>query len=233
MPLMLGSLAGQLGHRVGCRAVVVHRHGHHLDAEPVQQGEVPVVAGHRADEPDLLLLSPGPLAVHGALEPQVGEDLAHHHQAGAAAGDDLLGLDPQQVGEHGAQLGDALQAAVVAGVDAGLVDHAAGQVQQLVGEVQLGGRGLAAREVELEPLGRQLVVRRPRLGEELGQLLGGTFGQGRPLAKMEIEPARSQKMSRRSSFQTGAKARSSHSSRLPRRLPVWWFPTGFAMPSPG
>ena len=57
-PLDARVLRGQLGHRVRVRSVVVHRHRHHLDAEPLEQREVPVVAGDRADEPDRLLLRP-------------------------------------------------------------------------------------------------------------------------------------------------------------------------------
>ena len=38
------------GHGVGVGAVVVHRHGDHLDAEALEQREVAVVAGHRAHE---------------------------------------------------------------------------------------------------------------------------------------------------------------------------------------
>ena len=69
-------------------------------------------------------------------------------EAGVATGHDLLGLDPQQLGEHLAQLLDALEPAVVAGVDAGRVLDAPGQREQVVGQVELGRRGLAAREVE-------------------------------------------------------------------------------------
>ena len=118
MPLMLGSVAAS------CATASASGPSSFIGTVTMsipnqfEQREVPVVARDRADEGDLLLLAPGPLAVDAALEPQVGEHLAHHHQAGVAAGDDLLGLDPQQLGEHLAQL--ALmpsQPAVVAHVD--------------------------------------------------------------------------------------------------------------------
>ena len=43
--------------------------------------------------------------------------VVHHRQARVAAGDHLVGLDPEQLGEELAQLGAALQPAVVAHVD--------------------------------------------------------------------------------------------------------------------
>ena len=104
MPLMLGSSATSAADGVDVRTVVVHRDGHHLDPEALEQGEVPVVAGHRAHEPDLVLLAPRPLRVDRAEEHHPDEAVAHDGQAGVAAGDDLLGLDPQQLGEHLAQL---------------------------------------------------------------------------------------------------------------------------------
>ena len=78
--------------------------------------------------------------------------LVHHRQARVAAGDDLLGLDPQQLGEDLAQLGAALEAAVVAHVDAGRGPWStSGRGAGRSDEVELRCRRLAPRQVELEP----------------------------------------------------------------------------------
>ena len=71
-------------------------------------------------------------------------------------------MDAEQLTEDGPQLGQAVQAAVVAGVGAVAVAEGvasiARQAQQLVGEVELGRRRLAAGQVEVEALGLQLGV---------------------------------------------------------------------------
>ena len=99
-------------------------------------------------------------------------------EAGVASGHDLLGLDPQQLGEHLAQLPDALEPAVVAGVDPGSVLDALGQAQQVVGQVELGRRGLAAGEVEGQAARLERGIRLLLLLGEGLELLGGALGEG-------------------------------------------------------
>ena len=108
------------------RAVVEHRHGHHLDAVRREHREVPVVAGHRADEGDLLLVLPRPRRVDAAVQQVLHEHVVHHRQARAAAGHQLVGVDPEQLGEQLAQLAQPAQPAVVAHVDpVGVLDAVA------------------------------------------------------------------------------------------------------------
>ena len=167
----------QRGDRVGVGSGVGHRHRHHLDAEPLQQGEVPVVAGGRAEEAHRLLGAPGALGVDAALEPQVGQHVLHQREARGALGRELLDLEPEQLGEHLAERGDAGQAAVVAGVDAVGRRGRRGELEQPVGEVELLGRRLPAGEVQLEAGGHQRVVRR-LLGRVEGLQVGaGQVGQ--------------------------------------------------------
>ena len=100
----------------------------------------------------------------------------HHRQARVAAGDDLARLDPEQLGEELAQLGEALESAVVAHVDPGAVLRRGRQAQEVVGEVELRGGRLAPRQVEPETAGLQGRVGFTLLGEEAGQVV---VGQGR------------------------------------------------------
>ena len=169
----------QGAHGRDVRAVVVHRHGHHLDAELGQHGEVPVVAGDGADELDRLLLRPRPRGVGAAVREQPADDLVHHRQARVAARDDLRGVDAEQVGEDLTELGETLEAAVVADVGAGAVLVTGRQVQQPLGQVELVGAGLAAGEVELEALRLQVLVVGAQPGEALGELVGREVGQWR------------------------------------------------------
>jgi len=168
----------QCDHRVDVGAVVGHRDRHHLDAEPLQQREVPVVAGHRADEADLLLGAPRALGVDAALEPQVGEDVLHQGQARGPLGGELVELEAEQLREHRPELGHPGETAVVAGI------HAVGgggrrrEREQPVGQVELLGRGLATRQVQLQAGRDQGVVRRLLGVAEGGQLGWGQLGQG-------------------------------------------------------
>ena len=143
---------------VGVGPVVVHGHGHHLDAQALEQGEVTVVARHRAHEAHLLLTAPRPLGVDAAEEQEVDQAVAHDRQARVAAGHDLIGLDPEQLGEDLAQLAQALEAAVVADVDARGVLRRRRQPQQGVREVELLRGRLATGQVELQPPGLEVLV---------------------------------------------------------------------------
>ena len=89
----------------------------------------------------------------------------HHHvvhqlEARVVAGDQVGHGDAEQLAEDGAQLGQAVQAAVVAGVGAVTVaeDPSTGQAQQRVGQIELRRRRLAAGQVEAQLLGLQVGV---------------------------------------------------------------------------
>ncbi len=184
---------------------------------------------------DLLLLAPRPLAVHAALEPQVGEHLAHHHQAGVAAGDDLLGLDPEQVGEHRAQLGDALQPAVVAGVDAGLVDRRPRAGASSPSErSSWADAGLPRVRSSFSPRAAQR-RRTPRAASarNAAELLGGAVGQGRVCWLCSVTHSMFAEVVAPQPIVPDGSPPVRLVCRLPRRLPVWWFPQCFAMPHPG
>ena len=151
MPLTDGSSLTSASTAATSGPVVEHRHGHHLDAVRREHREVPVVAGHRADEGDLLLVLPRPGRVDAAVEQVLHEHVVHHRQARAAAGHQLVGVDPEQLGEQLAQLAQAGQPAVVAHVDPVGVLDAVRQRQQPVGQVELRDARLAPGEVELQP----------------------------------------------------------------------------------
>ncbi len=178
MPLTEGSSLTSASTAATSGPVVIHRHGHHLDAVGREHREVPVVPGHRADEGDLLLVLPRPGRVEPAVEQVLDEDVVHHRQARRPAGDDLVGVDPQQLGEDLAQLAQPVQAPVVADVGAVGVDVAARQRQQLLGEVELLGARLAAGEVELQATILEGGVRRALLLEVGRELLRRALGQG-------------------------------------------------------
>ena len=91
----------------------------------------------------------------------------HHHvvhqlEAGVVARDQIGHRDAEQLAEDGAQFGQSVQAAVVAGVGALAVAvgvfPAARQREQRVGQVELRRRRLAAGQVEAELLGLQIDV---------------------------------------------------------------------------
>ncbi len=78
-----------------------------------------VVAGGGAQELHGLLGAPRAPAAGAALEPQVDEDVAHHHEAGGATRDESVGRHAEQLAEDVAEVAETLQAAVVAHVGAG------------------------------------------------------------------------------------------------------------------
>ena len=110
MPLIAGVLGDQPLDGVHVRPVVVQRHRDHLDAEVLADREVPVVAGHRAQERDAWLLRPRPRAADGALEQRVHDRVVHQRQAGVVAEDDLCRRDAEERREQRAQLRQALEA---------------------------------------------------------------------------------------------------------------------------
>ena len=139
---------------------------------------MPVVAGDGAHEGDPLLVLPGPRGVDPTVEQVLDEHVVHHRQARAAAGDQLVGVDPEQLGEHLAQLAQAVQPAVVAHVHAIGVLDSVRQAQELVGEVELGGAGLAPGEVEAQAALVQRGVCRALPPRGRPEFLGGALGEG-------------------------------------------------------
>ena len=135
--------------QVDVRAVLAHRDRDHLDAQGLGDGEVPVVAGRRAEELDARLVIPGPSRIHAAVQHREDDEIVHQLEAGVVAGDQVRHRDAEQLAEYGPQFGQAVQPAVVAGVGALLVAVVvAGQAQQLVGQVELLGARFAAGEVQ-------------------------------------------------------------------------------------
>jgi hypothetical protein len=128
-----------------------HRDRDHADAEALAQGEVAVVAGHGAEDRDRLLLRPRPLPAGHALQQGVDEHVVHQREARIVGDDDLLRPGPEDGGEQGAGLVQALEITVVARIRAVLGGGVAvaRQRQHLGGEVELIGGGFAAGHVEL------------------------------------------------------------------------------------
>ena len=113
------------------------------------------------------------------MQQQLDQGVMHHRQAGVAARDDLLRLDPKQLGEHLAQLAQPVQPAVVAHVDPVRILDRGRQLQQPVGQVQLRAAGLATSQVQLESSTLECVVCRALLldeGSELGWRALGEWG---------------------------------------------------------
>ena len=145
--------------QVDVRAVLAHRHGDHLDAEGLGDREVPVVAGRGAEELDGGLGDPRPRGIHAAVQHRVHDDVVHQLEARVVAGEQVGHGDAEQLAEDGAQLGQAMQAAVVAGVGAVTVAEIfTGKAQQRIGQVELRRRRLAAGEVQAQLLGLQVGV---------------------------------------------------------------------------
>ena len=139
----------QRRHGLGVGTVVVHRHGHHLDAQALEQGEVAVVARHRAHEAHPLLPAPRALGVDASEEHQVDEAVAHHGQARVAARRRSARARPTAARRtsHAARAGPRARRSCVR--RRRRVAGRGGQAQQVVGEVELLGRGLAPGQVEL------------------------------------------------------------------------------------
>ena len=110
-------------------AVVMHRHGDHLDAEALGDREMPVVARRGTEELDDRLSNPGPRRVHPAVQHREHHGVVHQFQAGVVAGDQVGHRDAEQFTEDRAQAGQTVLATVVAGVGALVVAEvaAAGQ----------------------------------------------------------------------------------------------------------
>jgi hypothetical protein len=95
----------QLFDQVDVWAVLAHRDRDHLDAEGFGDGEVPVVAGHRAEELDLGFVFPWPRRIHPAVQHRKHDDVVHQFEAGVVARDQVLHRNAEQFAEDGAQFG--------------------------------------------------------------------------------------------------------------------------------
>ena len=98
------------------RAVLKHRHGDELVAELLGDREVAVVARHRADPLNLVLLAPRALGVIRAPRVCKGDEVEHDVERGAIRRDEVLRRDAQQLAPQLANLADAVEVAVVAQV---------------------------------------------------------------------------------------------------------------------
>ena len=128
-----------------------------------------VIAGGGADELDSSLSDPG-LAVAVAVEHTAGHRIVHELEGGVSADEEVLLGDTQQVGEKLLSLGGAVQQTVVTAVEAAarLAILGAQAVQHFGGDIQLLGTGLAAGQIQLQPLGGKGLV---------GGLHGGIFSR--------------------------------------------------------
>ena len=150
-------IGGELLHQVHIGAILMHRHRDHLEAEIFGDGKMSVVAGHRAQEFQLLFHSPGMLAVRKAYTPAHIDHVVHQCERGVSAHDDLVLLHAHQLGKEAAGLGHAGQQAVVAGILTVFSDVFV-LAEQPVGQLQLFGAGLAAGHIQLQPLGLILLI---------------------------------------------------------------------------
>lgn len=163
---------------VHVRAIVVQCHRDQLDAEFLADGEVAVIAGHRAEEGGSGRLPRR--AVGRALEQCEGDAVVHQRQARIVADDDVVGADAEHRCEQLARFGDALQVAVVAAVflvRCGVVAGAR-QRQQFLRQVELVRRRLAARHVQRETGGLQGGVAGLQLLAQRAQLVHSGRGSG-------------------------------------------------------
>jgi hypothetical protein len=152
----------------------VHLDRHHGDAVPLGEGEVAVVAGHRADERDLVLLDPGTRRVGCSAEQGEHEGVVHHREARVVAGDDLVDRHLHDLGEDRPELGQTGQPTVVAGVGAvGVLVIVARHREEVEREVQLFRRWLPTGEVELQALLLEGAVRVELLVVERLELVAG------------------------------------------------------------
>ena len=150
-----------------------HRHLDHLEAEVLDDGEVAVVARHRADPLDGLLVLPGARRIVGAPDIGKRDEVEHDAQARGITRDDVLRGDAEGLGPELADVRNAVEVAVVAHVSAGLVGVVVRprQRQQRVREPELLCGRLATRQVQVEVSGLEfLVLCASALGEfvELG-----------------------------------------------------------------
>ena len=162
-------------HLVHVRPAVEHAHVEHLEAERPGDREMPVVAGHDAQETRLRRLAPpGRIAFQRSVEPGVQQVLVHEREAGVAAGNHVGCIHAEQRRAQAPRGRQAVEPAVVARI--GAAGREVGAVQgalQSVRQVELLRARLAAGEIQLETarLQRGVLARERALG-------GGKVGVG-------------------------------------------------------
>ena len=161
-------------HFVHIRPVVSERDRDHLDAEVLADCEMAVVAWHRAEKRDACLLAPRARTADGALEQRKRNCVVHERQARVVAEDDLRRRDAEERRQQSAQLGEALEDAVVARIR--LVEGqevvSPGQAEEAIRQIELFARRFAAGEIELQPALLEVVVAALDLIVERGQIFG-------------------------------------------------------------
>ena len=139
-------------HFVHVRPAVEHAHVQHLEAERLGDREMPVVAGHDAEETrPRRFAPPGRLAFQRSVEPGVQQVLVHEGEAGVPAGNHLRRIHAEQGRAQAPRGGQAVEPAVVARV--GAAGREVGAVQgvlQPVRQVELLGARFPAGEIQLE-----------------------------------------------------------------------------------
>ena len=147
-------LGNQLLYSVHVRTVLEVINVDHLDTERLADSEVSVIAGSRAEELHMLVFAPGLLAAEYAKLHCTDNDVVHHLEAGVAAYDDLVSGNAEHFLEQSLSLGDTVEYAVVAAVDAvaGLVVAVKAVKEHVKRKVELLGGRLTSRHIELQTL---------------------------------------------------------------------------------
>ena len=109
-----------------------------------------VVPGDRADEFHSLVLGPGAFSAGDAKQHGEREGVVHQGQRAVAAREQLPDGDVEELGENRAEFRRAKEATVVARIRPGGVAEVPGarEREQIIREIELLGRRLAARHVE-------------------------------------------------------------------------------------
>ena len=150
-------LSHELLDHVHIGAVWAHRDADEVKAHFLGDGEVAVIAGHRAEELALLYLGPGARRILEAKHITDGYQVVHQLQAGVAAYKNFRGLYAKHIGKQFASLLQAFQFAIIAGVEAvigGIVVH----LQQIHRQIHLVRAGLTAGHVEFQAHVLKLLV---------------------------------------------------------------------------
>ena len=147
-------LGNQLLYSVHVRTVLKVINVDHLDTERLADSEVSVIAGSRAEELHMLVFAPGLLAAEYAKLHCTDNCVVHHLEAGVAAYDDLVSGNAEHFLEQSLSLGDTVEYAVVAAVDAvaGLVVAVKAVKEHVKRKVELLGGRLTSRHIELQTL---------------------------------------------------------------------------------
>ena len=141
-------------------AVFSHGNGDELKAEAFGDLEVAVIARGGAEPLDALFFAPGLFAVQKAVGVGLGNGVVHELKACVAAHEDLRVLAAEKFCKERACACKALELAVVARVHAA-VDAVGGigqHGQKIADEIELLFARLAARHIELEPLGLPALI---------------------------------------------------------------------------